>query len=98
MEYLRLNEKNHIPFPEKLLNSESPLLTLPHHKKKDNKKPKKPSDLKIVKNILETLMDKLCIWMTLDQIPMFDSTMNTLDNELSDDKITDFVNRILRNM
>jgi len=99
LEYLRLNEMYHIPFPEKLLNSESPLPpTLPHHKKKDNKKSKKPSDLKIVKNILETLMDKLCIWMTLDQIPMFDSTMNTPDNELSDDKITDFVNRILRNM
>ncbi len=95
MEYLRLNEKENVHFPKKLLDNES---QLPHYKKKENKKPKKPSDIKIVKNILETLMDKLCIWMTLDQIPMFDSTLNTLDNELSDDKITDFVNRILRNM
>jgi len=42
-------------------------------------------------------MDKLCIWMTLDQFPAFDS-VNTLDNELSDDNITDFVNRILKEM
>eukprot|EP00833_Pecoramyces_ruminatium_P010755 jgi/Orpsp1_1/1184787/evm.model.c7180000090985.1 len=40
-------------------------------------------------------MDKLCIWMTLDQFPLFDS-VNTLDTELSDDNITDFVNRILK--
>jgi len=98
LEYLRLNEKENIHFPEILLKNESQLPAQLHHKKKENKKPKKLSDIKIVKNILETLMDKLCIWMTLDQFPIFDSTMNTLDNELSDDKITDFVNRILKNM
>ncbi|ORX51810.1 hypothetical protein BCR36DRAFT_287623 [Piromyces finnis] len=42
-------------------------------------------------------MDKLCIWMTLDQFPAFDS-VNTLDNELSDDKITNFVNCILKEL
>ncbi|ORX64815.1 hypothetical protein BCR32DRAFT_272960 [Anaeromyces robustus] len=98
LEYLRLHEKLKISFPKVLLNSETHLLNDQFYNiKKDSKKQKKKSDVKIIKNILEYLMDKLCIWMTLDQFSMFDS-VNTLDNELSDDNITDFVNRILKDI
>ena len=93
---MRLYKKEKISFPEILLDSENQLANL-HHRKKEFKKPRKKSDTQIIRSILETLMDKLCIWMTLDQFPTFDS-VNTLDNELSDDKITDFVNRILKDL
>ncbi|ORX51809.1 hypothetical protein BCR36DRAFT_287386 [Piromyces finnis] len=97
LEYLRLHKKEKINFPDVLLDAENHPPTNLYSKKKEFKKPRKKSDTTIIKNILETLMDKLCIWMTLDQFPAFDS-VNTLDNELSDDKITNFVNCILKEL